>query len=154
MLSDEYIAGFFDGEGCINITVRGKNSNPSLRVYLMNTNREILDAIRQQYPRGNLYVIDHSSKPGWKNGNQLVFHGRFALDFLLSIKPYVILKREQILLAEEFWAWTHRPRKERCQRIPGTGRALFRIDPEIYAVDHAFKQRMHGLNKKGPSTAV
>jgi intein-encoded DNA endonuclease-like protein len=49
MLSAEYIAGFFDGEGCVGISTRGRGKHPYLRVSVTNTNKEILLLMKAQF---------------------------------------------------------------------------------------------------------
>ncbi len=104
-LSDEYIAGFFDGEGCIssNLTyTTGKYEKypwVSVRISISNTARDVLEAIRDKYG-GSV-----CSKGGGKNKN--CFHLRICgkdkmYKFLIAIYPYCIIKKEQISIALEF----------------------------------------------------
>jgi hypothetical protein len=152
MLSNEYAAGFFDGEGCINITVTGKNRQVRLRVMLVNTDQDILLLFQAKYG-GNL-TMPKVLKDGWKPYCQLYWFGNSAIEFLSHIRPYILLKRSQIELAFEFWDFMHTPRRDRCEQVPtpregSPNQVSLKRTPETISKEMDFKSRMHALNRKG-----
>src|SRR5437879_3403496 len=58
-----YIAGFLDGEGSISVIKRRRNLTSGtyfLTVRIANTNKEVLDYIRETFEVGNVYLhYDH-----------------------------------------------------------------------------------------------
>lgn len=115
-----YIAGLFDGEGCI-IIERSRPYNRAtvrhwLHVSIANTNKEVLDWIQECFggavrrtgnPRGNRQVCW-----GW------YIKSASALLFLTSLLPYLRIKRAQADIAIQFQievsSWQSR------QRLPET----------------------------------
>jgi hypothetical protein len=63
-ITDQWLAGFFDGEGCVNITVAGKHRRCILRLYVVNTDYSLLQEIQKEYG-GQLYRRNSSIK-NWK----------------------------------------------------------------------------------------
>jgi hypothetical protein len=152
MVSDEYAAGFFDGEGCVNITVRGKFRQVSLRVMIVNTDEWILKELQLQYG-GNL-MTPRKLKQGWKPTRQLSLTGKVAIDFLHKIYPFLRIKRRQAELAFEFWGFMQKPRTERCEAvvIPVENfkrRVVMRRTDETKSLELLYKDQMHALNLKG-----
>lgn len=92
------MAGFFDGEGCVNIGARGKCGNPFLRVQIVNTDYELLQLIQSQYG-GHLRRRDQKGHKDWKPFCYVIFTGQGAIEFLDRIRPYALLKHPQISLA-------------------------------------------------------
>jgi hypothetical protein len=149
LISDEYIAGFFDGEGCINITVVGAAKQVALRVYITNSNKEVLTAIKDKYG-GTISAIQH--KINWKISYLLTFHGIIAEKFLRAIGLSLIVKREQVKLAFEFLDYMKR--KDRLKVIYkeiryNKFRAVKVRKPETILKELEYKERMHELNRKG-----
>lgn len=93
-LSKEYIAGLFDGEGCIYL---GKNaSSPCCTI--TNTVIFPLKMVQNQY--GGRVVMQKSTK-GTNNKSYYVWisTGDKAEKFLNEILPYLIIKKERAKLA-------------------------------------------------------
>lgn len=93
MLSNEYIAGFFDGEGCICLTPNGQ-----CKVMITQKDPEILRLIQGQFG-GGIY------KKG--NATGQYYHLQFSkkelmLAFLRAIQPYSVVKRGKIEIAIQF----------------------------------------------------
>lgn len=99
MVSYEYIAGFFDGEGYVAFTKRHKTNKIELVVSMANTHRQVMDEI--QKVAGSI-VTFHKGYHGFMPHYRLTFCGRKALEFLIAIQPYSVVKREEIDLALEF----------------------------------------------------
>jgi LAGLIDADG endonuclease len=148
-ISPEYLAGFFDGEGCVSIyIVKNPKYQCHVRTVIVNTNKEILQAINQQFS-GYLQVdrFNNPEKP-WKPFTQLHFQGERAIEFLTFIRPFSIIKKRQIDLAFEFWEFRKSmTRKERCQWDDEIKH--FVLKKEIIEREHEFKNKMHDLNRKG-----
>jgi hypothetical protein len=103
----EYIAGFFDGEGCVSIVcitpekIKNQKSNRyQLVVELTNTNEKIMKEI-QSVIGGRL--SSYGRRPAnWKPSFRLIFASAKALDMLIKIAPYVRLKKPIVELGIEF----------------------------------------------------
>jgi len=152
MLSRQYVAGFFDGEGCVNITVRGKVRQVCLRVMIVNTDASILQKINLSY--GGRLTKPHSAKDGWKLTRQLVFMGAEAFNFLISIYPYLEIKKRQAKLAIDFWNFQSSGRNQRCEFVSRPipkmpGRMVLKRTPQTVERELQFKAEMHELNRKG-----
>jgi len=97
-----YIAGFFDGEGCITAYFP-KNSHDRVRcvITITNTNKQILTMIQKIYG-GKIY------KHGKINKQCFVLHLSMlnTMDFLYDICDYLIDKKVQAELAIEFLGYT------------------------------------------------
>jgi hypothetical protein len=87
MVSHQYLAGFFDGEGCVYI-------NPSGRVQLSLTQkkREVLDLVQSEFG-GKVKIKDRSMIPGW-----VISSKEDCLKFINAIYPYIIVKKEEVEL--------------------------------------------------------
>lgn len=151
-ISPEWLAGFFDGEGCINITVAGKHRRCILRLYIVNTDYAVLSRIQQQYG-GLLSQRKHKKYPKWKPSCAVCWTNQQAADLLKQIGPYLLLKKRQLELALEFLDLRDDPERFECSSIPGVPRASKtfrrRITQEMLAKETQIKQRMHDLNRKG-----
>lgn len=156
MISPQYAAGFFDGEGCVSITVRGKWRQVSLRVTIVNTEAAILSAFHVQWggsiPRPRTSLTAETR--GWKPFRQWVLNGHAAMAFLSEIRPYLRLKCGQVDLAFEFWEFMQQPKSARCEIIPTPSASApwhvnLRRTNETVVKELDFKTRMHMLNKKG-----
>jgi hypothetical protein len=114
-----YLAGFFDGEGCVGIYERSvANSgtgavNPycSLSVSISNTNYEVLAHIKKRCGG----VINNSSQnwyPPLKNGMprktlwRWSAQAREGAHLLKAMLPFLIVKRKQALVGLEYYAIT------------------------------------------------
>lgn len=146
--SPQWLAGFFDGEGCVNVTLVGKSRRPSLRVYLVNTDAAVLGLIASAY--GGRLATPKRLKEGWKPFRSLAFTGKAASGFLRIIRPYVLLKRAQVELGIALWDQMHKPRGQRMQgvrRPSGGGMSVVRTD--VAQREMEGKAIMGLLNRKG-----
>jgi intein/homing endonuclease len=93
-----YLAGFFDGEGSINIITRKRRINPeyTLSVAIGQKDGKTLDWIRENFG-GNVYLVKRDGSFFWIITNQQ------ALKFLLMIYPYLQYKKPQAELAIKFY---------------------------------------------------
>ncbi len=109
-----YIAGFFDGEGCVRIEKRHfrRDNSPLYTAYsicarIANTNRDILAWIQAAFG-GSIYCGIHRSRDkqgAYKVPYELVFSRQAETQaFLLAIAPYMRVRKAQVLLGLEFIA--------------------------------------------------
>lgn len=95
--SDQWAAGFFDGEGSVSISKRQRTKGfleHHLSVQIVQTNKAALEEIQKRYG-GSLTKGKGQNLPVWR----LRFHGTKATGFLEAILPYSLVKREEILIA-------------------------------------------------------
>lgn len=100
MLSLEYIAGFFDGEGCVDIRYRtthnGRYNRFELRCTISQVYRKPLDMIQEIFggsisPRRNKAI------------HYYVVTGGLANKFLEAIRPFLIVKADEADTALDFY---------------------------------------------------
>jgi hypothetical protein len=96
----QWLAGFFDGEGCVGLHKGSpsRNTNYHPRVTITNIDLPTLKAIQAQYG-GSIHEATkkESVRPCW----MLVWSTQKALSFLRLISPHLIVKKSQaeVLLA-------------------------------------------------------
>lgn len=101
-----YVAGFFDGEGCVCIdSFRPKNCKTRnchrFRITFTNTNRTVLDAILDRWPGGSMRITP-KGKGATRDCYQLSYSTKAARPLLHSIGPWLRIKREEAALAADF----------------------------------------------------
>lgn len=102
MISKEYIAGFFDGEGMVrlNKTNIKERSYYSLQVVIVNTDLEPLIQIQELY--GGTIAERIKGKSHHKTSYRWRATANDAERFLREIRPYTIVKNEQMDVALGF----------------------------------------------------
>lgn len=97
-----YVAGLFDGEGCISVRLRNDKAKRShkLVISVTNTNREVLGWLHSHF-QGTIGKCT-SSKTTRTQCYQWYIGSRKAQVFLRAILPYLHIKREQAMLAIAF----------------------------------------------------
>lgn len=96
-----YIAGFFDGEGCITVSRRNSSGcRYSIICIITQKKREVLDLIKSYF--GGYIVIQERNR----RENDFICRLRFSplasREFLEAIEPYLIVKKEQAQIAIEY----------------------------------------------------
>lgn len=93
-----WVAGFFDGEGCITVGLHTKQ-NPSIHVKIGNTNKESLDIVAM-----NFGGVVRTHKPRENRRISYSWTCPYSLQetFLTSIQPFLIIKKKRSELALEF----------------------------------------------------
>lgn len=94
-----YIAGFFDGEGSINISVRKRKHfsiSHTLVISIGQKDGETLDWIKERFG-GNLHQVKRDSSYMWYCSN------RKAYSILKELIPFLKYKRPQAELALKFY---------------------------------------------------
>ena len=89
-----WLAGFFDGEGCVSLSFYNTRNNYQLEVRIAQKDCTVLHLIQIFY--GGKVVAS-----GVYN-HQLRWNGMSAKTFLETIKPYSIIKRNQIEAALQY----------------------------------------------------
>jgi len=100
-----YLAGFFDGDGCVNISVRQSQTHatPShyLQVIFSQCDQPFLERWCEKVGMGRVYV--NSGRP---IGNKELWHWRLydrqAEKMLKMMLPYLDIKKEQAEIALSF----------------------------------------------------
>jgi hypothetical protein len=119
-LTPQWLAGFFDGEGCVSASISGLR-NPRLIVHLTQSDAELLALIALKFG-GNGCVYrpirkgaQHEKKPCYI----ISFGGKACLPILEFIYPHVILKRKLVGWAIEMAKLTgERGKCGRAKHLP------------------------------------
>jgi len=153
-LSPQYLAGLFDGEGCVSLTVSGKSRRVIVRVSIVNTDENILNLLKNQLG-GMMASRQNPDHPDWKMFRSITWGNNTAEHFLKLIEPYSIIKSRQIKLALEFLEFKKQkegrfvdgltPRKDN----PKCLRFVRKLAPEVIIREQQYKNMMHDLNRKG-----
>ena len=101
----EYLAGLFDGEGCIHILKQslknGSGFSYSVRVIFGMTHGPVIKAIAEQFGVKfcALRVRNNPQAAHWKVAYQTQLCGERAAQLLRDMMPFLIVKREEAVLA-------------------------------------------------------
>lgn len=154
-----WFAGFFDGEGCVNITTHGSSAQTTLRMMLVNTDAALMKRLAVRYG-GRLQYKQHFGRVShWKPSYQIVWTQWSAFALLCRLLPHLRLKRRQAKLAIRFCQFQAQPKTVRCTTIKKRGDGCGRSYPyqrrtaKTLAKEAAFKDAMHRLNRKGQAHA-
>jgi len=152
VISPQWLAGFFDGEGNIGITVAGKHRRCILRLSLVNTAYDLLASIQSEYG-GQLNRRSRSEKPHWKPFCSLTWTNRQAAILIDRIGLFLILKSKQLDLARVFLSLRDSPNRFEIGSLPHLKvrerNFVRRLDPGMLQIENDIKSKMHELNKKG-----
>lgn len=103
MLDIRYIAGLFDGEGCVHIPVQRRVDlrvpNYGIRAVFCLTNREVIEKIAEQYGVRFCKMNKNAANKNWADAYQVQICGNKAAKLFLEILPYSIVKRQCIEIA-------------------------------------------------------
>lgn len=98
-----YIAGFFDGEGCVEIGFNrkvGARGQYYLRLVVANDYKPVIDWLYSIYEGSTYHRRPHQTNH--RNGWVWKISARKAEKFLLDIYPYSMQKKKEIELAFKF----------------------------------------------------
>ena len=134
-----YVAGIFDGEGCICLR-SSKRRSYTLDVSIVNTNEWLMQWLKFAFG-GNCYSMQYKSNEerNWKPCWRWALASNKAMNFLELIHPYLRLKKPQADIAIKF---------QRARR--GMGYPL--TDQEL-AIEEAQRIVMTKLNRRGKKQA-
>jgi len=103
MLDIRYLAGLFDGEGCVHIPVQRRADlrvpNYGIRAVFCLTNREVVQKIAEQYGVSFCKLKKSSANVNWADAYQVQICGNKAAAFFRDILPHSIVKTECIKVA-------------------------------------------------------
>lgn len=106
-LDIRYVAGLFDGEGWITVSVKQMNArgyvNYQLFVGIGMVHKPIIDALKHQFG-GNIFIKRPSPGQSARTRTSSVWRlsSGPAAGFLGQILPYLVVKREEAEIAIEF----------------------------------------------------
>ena len=103
MISTEYVAGFFDGEGCVNISA-DRNNKPFIRILIVNTDNDVLEQFKEKW--GGNITHNKRHKENWKRSYTWRLSHQKAINFLKDLEPHLIVKKKQTNLAISFYELT------------------------------------------------
>ncbi len=137
MVSLEYLAGFFDGEG--SITVCGGKTKYSLRVICANMVKEAVEPFHEKFG-GGMYLIKHKNNPNWKDCWRWQCNSRQAEVCIRAMLPHLRVKRRAAELALELYSL-----------MPNTGKGCYkpRVTPEVRAKRDRVVSLLHEVNRRG-----
>lgn len=126
-VSDQYIAGLFDGEGTLRISYNGKQYQ--LLASLGMTDRRPIDALSNRF--GGWIETRSNAGTNWKAVFIWRASSKGALLLIEAIGPYLLVKNEQVRVALEF------------QKLVGTGLPLGHPKKRL------LYEEMRRLNRRG-----
>jgi len=97
-----YFAGFYDGEGYVGVS-KSKRDSYTLKVAISNTNFDMIKLYETKF--GGKIRLIKKEEEHYKVKYHWDITNNKALSFLKYIKPFTIVKRQQIDLAIEFQEW-------------------------------------------------
>lgn len=156
MISPEYSAGFFDGEGTVYAATRNspsrKRPSATILVCISNTNLASLEAHKEKWG-GSIY--GKKRREGHQPIYQWVLCTKKSYDFLKSILPFLIIKKEVVQKAIEYMELIkNTPRKDRVDysHVVQSGNRM-RVSPivrqEFYDKTMAIHSDIRRLNMRG-----
>lgn len=92
----EYIAGLFDGEGCVSITKRSE-SDFYIRCCIVNAHRQVLLDVINFFALGVIHNNVNKIKPNRKIPVYTITFDRLSgVAFMEAIKPYLRIKIKEV----------------------------------------------------------
>lgn len=103
-MSPEYLAGFFDGEGCIDCQRMYPKQNPGIlyvrpriRVAQVETARLVLDLLQKEYG-GFIYRREHKKENQNPSVSWEILDKVGMIKLIYAMLPHLIVKKEQAKL--------------------------------------------------------
>jgi hypothetical protein len=143
-MTPEYLAGFFDGEGCIDVQTKHISNaryndrfycRPRVRVSQAVSGKCIIDALSTQFG-GHVASREHSGRAQQDSLSWEFLGKERMIDFLNLMLPHLIVKKEQAVLC--VW-WLENMSSVRSDVSPNIGSArkcfaeelkLMKADPQ------------------------
>ena len=117
IVTAEYLAGLFDGEGCVDIVNRTRGY--LLRVKITNTHRPALSKIQRAFGGSILPVAGPSRPAGYRALFDLTYRGAAAAGVLAIMAPHLIIKARQASIAAKFFKFNSGTKRAlRCEKAP------------------------------------
>ncbi len=97
-----YLAGFFDGEGCVGVYKKGQHKNHEVRISIAQVDPKPIQLFQSVFG-GNIGIQkgNYENRFGIKDLFRLQYTGNRAKDVLANLYPYLIVKREKAAVALE-----------------------------------------------------
>ena len=130
-----YAAGVLDSDGCITLTT----GRPIPRIVVANT-KEVLPNWFYGQLGGHIRKQD-ARNLRWKTTWYWILQGDPAVEFLMQVRQWLILKREQANVVIQYWAETRKLREHVGRGHPRS--------PELRTIDTELSARIHSLNRRG-----
>lgn len=141
-LSAAYVAGFFDGEGCV---VARKNTKKrttwTVGAQIASTTPAVLTALQHQY--GGRIRRGHYHHSRYKDSWVWFVYGAESDRFFAEILPYLLIKRQQVELATRIRSLTR----------PQGGEAHWWTTDADYAMREEWAKQIRTLNRRGAQAA-
>ena len=137
-LSWKYIAGFVDGEGCLDVQVnKGNYFTPRLRIALAEQGYDVLEILQNNYGGSIQKRSRNKSKSEWSDSYSWEITGfKRVAAILRNIKNHLIIKKEQA----NFILWM----EQNCKGV--------QVGPEVRDIAReelkAMKKDPHRLSEK------
>lgn len=141
-MSPEYLAGFFDGEGCIDTQRMYPNTTgrkrfycrPRVRVAMADSGRSVIDVLRREYG-GHLTSRKPQNARQQPSVSWELLNKEDILRVLGIMIPHLILKREQAKLA--VWWYENASGRHSNSGYPGieAARHLFAEELKLMKLD-------------------
>ncbi len=135
-LTDQYMAGLFDGEGCFRIVRTNRKHGPlyycSVSIRMRDDSHYLLDGIGKELGAA-LYTYSRSKSGGAKRSPSALveFRGPMAREVCRRLLPFLIIKRDQAELLIRFEKLRIASHESEIRRGAGYGSGGRRL-PESY----------------------
>jgi len=153
-----YMAGFFDGEGCVAISkINLKNpeyKSPRyvLEVTAYNCDKDVMDWILTKFGGSTQLRVKPKEKWYWKDNYGWKITSNKAIPFLKELLPYLKVKKKQAELAIEFQEQVMNVKNRKTIPVKAGNGISHRLAPsEINKRDKYWRQ-MIKLNNRGLKT--
>jgi len=102
-ITPQWVAGFVDGEGCINARWQKDTHVHSVRLTITQKNPAIIFLLYTVFPGGHISIQNNKLRHGTHTiSYHITWHGRRMLPLLEAVKDSVVIKKELVELALEF----------------------------------------------------
>jgi hypothetical protein len=147
----DYIAGFFDGEGCFTVVNR-KNGGIKYQLALSQTEKYVLDEIQKYINVGKVYESCNKGnknwKPYWKKAYTLRISKREDILFFLSnIEDKIIVKKEELYQKKKILLKLKNKRNQKIKDI----RENLKICKKMREENKTWKEIGEVINKNSES---
>ena len=139
-LTDAYVGGLVDGEGCLYIS---KDLTPILDVGMSAAALPLLRRLHEE--RGGWLGVTRPESEKWAAAWSWTVQGEALRPILAAVTPHLQLKREQALMCEELL------RIKDTLRTRGTGSRAW-WTPETRSQAKMLRACIQTLNRKGPDS--
>jgi hypothetical protein len=131
-----YVAGFFDGEGCVYLNTR-KNGRAILRIKVSQKDRRPLDLLQERF--GGSVCVSRNRKTGNECWSWSLSTAQ-AERFVRMVQPFCLVKAEAIAIALEYCAIKCKPAG------PGIGPRWIPFTDDEREKHVELRQRLHAVN--------